>query len=81
MRISLVFVLYFFYVSPGGRAIEVTNNCNVIMRIIYNLFFSFANSNWNCPFYEVIGVNAIKAEKIIPCCLSRHRKRELNLQM
>lgn len=39
------FVLYFFYVSDGGPATQVTNNYNVIMRIVYDLFFSFANSD------------------------------------
>lgn len=35
------FVLYFFYVSCGALAIKVTNNYNVIMRIVYDLFFFF----------------------------------------
>lgn len=74
------FVLYFFYVSRGGPALDVTENCNVIMRIIYDLF-SLLQIVTRIVFYEVIGINAIKVGKIIPHCLSRHSKRELNLQM
>ncbi|KAB0396142.1 hypothetical protein E2I00_005251, partial [Balaenoptera physalus] len=57
----------------GDRKIKVSNTFKSWLDLIAH--------DENCPFYEVIGVNAIKDEKIIPGCLSRHRKRELNLQM